>query len=151
MTVITPGVGATIQAPSVEGQFMQIIEYFQGLETANGNVTSYFSGTYDSDTLLFAGAFNVPILPSGNTAAWVGNTVNFLSGTFSAGTGGTFTSTTALDYLLAVCMKIIALQNDITKNPANTQNVTIKIDANKNILSGTFSLPFTIAVTQTGA
>jgi hypothetical protein len=61
VTVITPGGGATISATTVEGQFLQLIEYYQTLEAGNGNTTNFFSGTYDSDTLIFTGNFKIPI------------------------------------------------------------------------------------------
>lgn len=40
MTVITVGTNGTIQSPTLEGQFVQLVEFFQGIEKAGGNQTS---------------------------------------------------------------------------------------------------------------
>lgn len=150
MTVVTVGTGATIQLPTLEGQFVQLIEFFQGIEKTPGNQTTYFTGTYDSDELIFDGNFKLPITPGVAGASFTANTTNFLVGTFAPGTGGTFTAVKALDYFLEVTMKIITLQNDDSKNPQKAQNVTLLIDANQNTASGSFKMPFTKSVTSTG-
>ncbi|WP_293126885.1 hypothetical protein [Microcoleus sp. bin38.metabat.b11b12b14.051] len=150
MAIVTPGTGATLQSPTLEGQFVQLVEFFQAIEKTGGNQTSYFASSFDSDDLLFSGTFSVPILPGATGAVFSGDTARFLIGTFAPGTGGTFTQATALDYFLAVAMRLVTFQNDVTKNPQNATNVTLEIDANKNIASGTFNLPFTKTVTPTG-
>jgi hypothetical protein len=61
VTTITVGTNSTIKGVSAEKQFCQLIEYFQELELANNNTTSYVSGNYDSDTLIFTGDFTMPV------------------------------------------------------------------------------------------
>ncbi|MEG4458909.1 hypothetical protein [Microcoleus sp. N9_A1] len=150
MAVIVVGTEATIQSPTAEGQFMQLIEYFQGLENIGGNITSYFSGNYDSDALIFNGDFIVPVLFDGTNMAFVGKTDGFLTGSFSPGTGGLFTATTALNYFIQVISHIIRWQNDLAKNPQKLENLTCTLDLNKRTLTGRFSLPFTRANSDTG-
>jgi hypothetical protein len=151
MATITPGTGGTIQSPLLEGQFMQLVEYFQSIEVTAGNVSSYFQATYDTDTLLFSGTFNVPlklVLPGLN---FIGNTVDFLVTTgFAPGTGGTFTAPTAIDYFLQVLARILAAQIELPTSSSNASNVTATINVNRLSLSGTFSLPFTKSPTGTG-
>jgi hypothetical protein len=45
MTSFTMGGGATIAATTIEGQFLQLIEYFQVLKASGGNTTNFFAGT----------------------------------------------------------------------------------------------------------
>jgi hypothetical protein len=40
MPIVNVGTGATIRGTTAETQFLQLIEYFQGLEAANNNITS---------------------------------------------------------------------------------------------------------------
>lgn len=150
MAIITAGTGATIQASTLEGQFIQTIEYFQELEQTGGNTTSYFSGSYDSDTRLFDGSFNVPVSLTGTAIAFVGKTEGFLTGTFTPGSGGTFTAATALDYFLQVLARFIKWQTDPAKNPTLDKNMTASINIATSVLSGNFNLPFTKAMTPSG-
>lgn len=149
MASITAGSGATIQSESLEGQFFQIVEYFQELEKIGGNTTSYFSGSYDSDTLLFDGTFTVPVI-LGETMTFAGKTEGFLSGTFTPGTGGTFTAATALDYFLQVLARIVNWQANNAKNPTVDKNITATINIATGTLSGSFSLPFDKQMTASG-
>lgn len=150
MALVNVGTAGTIKSPTVEGQFVQLIEYFQGLEALNGNTTNYVNGDYNSDTLIFAGTFTMPVKFTGVGLNFVGNTEGFLSGAFAPGAGGTFTGTTALDYFLQVVAYISNLQNDKAKNPKNNRNVTATININTGAVSGNFNVPFTRTVTDTG-
>jgi hypothetical protein len=151
MATITPGVGGTIQSPLIEGQFMQLVEYFQSIEVTGGNVSTFFEATYDTDTLLFSGRFTIPlklVLPGLN---FVGNTVDFLSTTgFTPGTGGTLTATTALDYFLQVVTRMLDGQSGLATSSSSANNVTATLNVNRLSLSGNFSLPFTKTPTSTG-
>lgn len=153
MTVITPGGGATISATTVEGQFLQLIEYYQTLEAGNGNTTNFFSGTYDSDTLIFTGNFKIPIKFSNSlNLNFIGDpdATSFPSGTFTVGANGTFTATLAINYFIQVLCFLMSLQNDLAKNPQKVQNVTATLDLNRNQLSGNFAVPYVKATTPTG-
>ncbi|MEG4964942.1 MULTISPECIES: hypothetical protein, partial [unclassified Microcoleus] len=61
ITVIIAGTNGTIKGTTAEAQFLQLIEYFQRLEAIGNNVTSYVTGNYDSDALLFTGDFTMPV------------------------------------------------------------------------------------------
>lgn len=150
MASITPGAGGTFQSSTLEGQFFGLIEYFQELEIAGGNITSYFSGSYDSDTLLFDGTFNIPVVLAQNAIAFTGKTEGFLSGTFATGTGGTFTAANALDYFLQVLARLLTWQSNNAKNPTVNKNVTASLNIVSGTLSGSFSLPFTKQITAAG-
>lgn len=153
MANITPGSGATILGDTVEKQFLQLIEYFQFLEAGGGNTTNFFSGTYDSDTLVFAGNFQIPIKFSGSlNLNFTGDpdATSFPSGTFTPGTGGTFTAALAINYFIQVVCHLMALQNDVGKNPQKVQNVTATLNLNRNLLTGNFSVPYTKTTTQMG-
>lgn len=153
MTNITVGSGATIAATTVEGQFLQLIEYFQSLEATAGNTTNFFAGTYDSDTLIFTGNFQVPIKfndPLNLTFIGDPDAANFPSGTFTPGTNGTFTAPLAINYFIQVVCRLMSLQNDLAKNPQKNQNVTATANLNRNLLSGSFTVPYTKQSTATG-
>jgi hypothetical protein len=153
MTAITAGNGATIGATTVEGQFLQLIEYFQTLEASGGNTTNFFAGTYDSDTLVFTGNFQVPTKfsdPLNLNFTGDPDVANFPSGTFAPGTGGTFTATLAINYFIQVLYRLITLQNDLAKNPQRIQNVTATLNLNRNLLTGNFTVPYLKSTTPTG-
>lgn len=153
MAIITAGSGATIQSTTAEGQFMQLVEYFQSLEAIAGNTTNFFSGTYDSDTLVFSGNFQIPIKFSGPPSlTFVGDpdVESFPSGVFNPGTGGTFTAPLAINYFSQVVSRLIDLQNDLAKNPTKLQNLTASVNMNRKQMTGNFTMPFSRAVTATG-
>lgn len=135
MTIFTAGSSATIAAPTVEGQFLQLIEYFQTLEASSGNTTNFLGGTYDSDTLTFTGSFQVPIKfsdPLNLNLIGDPDAASFPSGTFTPGTGGTFTATLAINYFIQVVSRLMSLQNDLAKNTQKNQNVTATANLNRN-------------------
>jgi len=153
MTQVTFGNGATVLGDTVEKQFIQLIEYFQSLGASNGNTTNFFAGTYDSDTLIFTGNFQVPIKFSGSlNLNFTGDPdiANFHSGTFTPGTGGTFTAALAINYFIQVVCHLMALQNDVAKNPKKEQNVMATLDLNRNLRTGNFNVPYTKTATPTG-
>ena len=153
MASITAGGGATIAATTVEGQFLQLIEYFQTLEASGKDTTNFFSGTYDSDTLIFSGNFSVPVKindPLNLVFTGDPDTGSFPTGTFTPGTAGTFTAPLAINYFIQVVNRLMGLQNDVSKNPQKIQNVTASINLNRNLLTGSFTVPYTKQATATG-
>jgi hypothetical protein len=153
MTNITVGSGAAILSNILEGQFLQLIEYYQTLESAGGNTTNFFAGTYDSDTLVFTGNFQVPIKFNDSlNLVFTGDpdVGNFPTGTFTPGTGGTFTAPLAINYFIQVVCRLMTLQNDLTKNPQKVQNVTATINLLRNLLTGNFTVPYVKTATATG-
>jgi hypothetical protein len=147
------GNGATITGTTIEQQFLQLIEYFQALEASGGNTTNFFAGTYDSDTLVFTGNFQVPVKfsdPLNLNLVGDPDTGNFPSGTFNPGTGGTFTATSAINYFIQVVCRLLSLQNDLAKNPQKNQNVTATLNLNRNLLTGSFTVPYLKSTTPTG-
>lgn len=130
MASVTTGANETIKGTTAEAKFLQLIEHIQGLEAANNNVTSFVSGNYDSDTLLFAGDFTMPVKLVGSGLSFTGKTESFLlDASFTPGTGGKFTATNVLDYFLQVLSFILSSQNDKSKNPDETKNVTCNVNA----------------------
>jgi hypothetical protein len=151
MAGVTPGANESIKGTTAETKFLQLIERFQSLEAANNNVTNYVTGSYDSDTLLFSGDFTMPVKIVGSGLSFTGKTESFLSDpSFSAGTGGQFTATNVLDYFLQVLAFILNTQNDKTKNPDETKNITCNVNATNGTINGSFTLPFVRVVTDTG-
>ncbi len=153
MATVVAGAGATIAGSTVERQFLQLIEYYQSLEAAGGNTTNFFAGTYDSDTLIFTGNFQVPIkLNDSLNLSFTGDpdATNFPSGTFSPGTNGTFTAPLAINYFIQVVCRLMSLQNDLAKNPQKVQNVTATVNLNRNLFTGSFTVPYAKVATATG-
>jgi hypothetical protein len=153
MANVTAGGGATITGDTVEKQFLQLIEYFQTLEASAGNTTNFFSGTYDSETLIFTGNFQVPIkfVDSLNlTFTGDPDAASFPSGSFTPGTGGTFAAPLAINYFIQVVCRLMSWQNDLAKNPQKNQNVTATANLGRLLLLGNFTLPYVKTVTPTG-
>jgi len=151
MAIVSSGAGETIKGTTAEAKFLQLIEHCKTLEAANNNVTTYVTGNYDSDTLLFTGDFTMPVKFAGSGLNFTGKTESFLSDpSFTAGTGGKFTATNVLDYFLQVLSFILSTQNDKSKNPDETKNITCNINATNGTISGSFALPYHRVVTETG-
>lgn len=150
MVNTVPGANSTVKGTNGETQFCQLIELFQGWEAAGNNVNSFVSGNYDSDALLFTGDFTAPVKFTGTGLNFVGKTESFLTGTFTPGTGGKFTAANALDYFLEVLAFMLATQNDDSKNPNKTKNISASVNATNGTVSGSFTLPFTRVITDTG-
>ncbi|MEG4883006.1 hypothetical protein QUB75_19695 [Microcoleus sp. K1-B6] len=150
MTIIIPGTNGTIRGTTVETQFFQLIEYFQGLEALSNNTVTYVTGNYDSDALLFTGDFTMPVKFTGVGLNFLGKTESFLSGTFTPGAGGQFVAANALDYFLEVLAFILSYQNNDAKNPNKLKNVSASINATNGTLTGSFTMPFTRIITDTG-
>lgn len=153
MANVTAGDGVTATGDTIEKQFLQLIEYYQSLEASAGNTTNFFAGTYDSDTLVFTGNFQVPIkFVDSLKLTFTGDpdAASFPSGSFTPGTGGTFTATLAINYFIQVVCQLISWQNDLAKNPQKVQNVTATANLSRLLLTGNFTLPYTKTVTPMG-
>jgi hypothetical protein len=132
---------------------MQLIEYYQTLEAGAGNTTNFFAGSYDSDTLVFTGNFQLPIKFNDQlNLSFIGDpdAGNFPTGIFTPGTNGTFTAALAINYFIQVVCRVISTQNDLVKNPNRLQNVTATANLNRYLLTGSFAVPYTKQATSTG-
>lgn len=71
--------------------------------------------------------------------------------TITAGTGGTLKSTTAEGVLVEALILQKINENDTAKNPSGTiDNISVSIDLDTQILSASWTLPVTRAITTTG-
>jgi hypothetical protein len=71
--------------------------------------------------------------------------------TITPGTGGTLKSTTAEGVLVEALILQKINENDATKNPSTTiDNISVSIDLDTQILSGSWTLPVTRTITTTG-
>lgn len=60
----TPGTGGTFKSVTIEAYVLEVLMYLQSLElqpTKNPQNRNYITGTYNSDSKLYAGTFNLPI------------------------------------------------------------------------------------------
>ena len=146
MAPITPSEGGTFTGDTAEKIAFQALTWWQFQEenkTVNPLGEEYFTGSKstDTDNKFFEGTWKIPAVfvpkPLGITA----NTI-YQGLTFTPGTGGTFSGSTAESYTLQVLLWLIQRQNDTSNyNPDKYEYITAKYDANRNLWEGTFEHP----------
>lgn len=156
MAIITPGVAATILAPTAEGQAFQLLQWWQMQEenlTINPTQLEYFTGSKSTDTgnKFFEGAWKIPANFSIEAPLTIVATPLYQGLVFTPGTTpGTFTAATPTAYTLQVLLWLVARQNDSAFNPDRFTNVVAKFDANNGIYEGTFKLPYVTTLLPNG-
>lgn len=159
MAIITPGIAATILAPTAEGQLFQLMQWWQMQEenqSINPNGQEYFTGIKGTDTgnKFFEGTWKIPASLMGdsvNTLFTVSPSIVYPGLTFTPGTTvGTFTATTPAAYTLQVILWLITLENNSQSNPDNFEYITAKFDANAGMYEGSFKIPFITTLLANG-
>jgi hypothetical protein len=156
MAIITPGVGATILAPTAEGQAFQLLQWWQMQEenlSINPLQQEYFTGIKNTDTgnKFFEGSWKIPTTFAATALFTLVPAALYLGLTFTPGTTpGTFTGATPTAYTLQVLLWLVNRESNSVFNPDGFFNVTAKYDANAGIYQGTFKLPYTTSLLPNG-
>lgn len=156
MAIITPGVAATILAPTAEGQAFQLLQWWQMQEenlTINPTQLEYFTGSKSTDTgnKFFEGTWKIPVSFTSQNPFTVAPALLYQGLTFTPGTTpGTFTATTPTAYTLQVMLWLVSREIDSQFNPDRFTNITAKLDANNGIYEGTFKLPYVTTLLANG-
>jgi hypothetical protein len=144
MATITPGTGATINAPTIEGQLFQLIHWINNAEAISGGDNNKFSlsktdGLMESTFTLDGQLIYVPTTGKVNESP-----LPYLaSQSFSAGTTlGTFKSTIFSEYFVDVLLYMITWQRNTIKNTQQIQAANLSFDFATAKYSGSLSLPF---------
>jgi len=154
MAAITPGEGATIQAPTAEGQAFQLLQWWQLQEenqALNPNGEEYFTGTKNTDTnnKFFEGTWKIPA--NFSPAPLTLQATEIYQGlTFTKGTGGTFAGGTPSAYTLEVLLWLVQRENDSAYNPDRFNYISAKYDANLRMWEGTFKIPYQTSLLPNG-
>lgn len=156
MAIITPGVDATILAPTAEGQAFQLLQWWQMQEenlTINPLQQEYFTGNKNTDTgnKFFEGKWKIPVTFASQALFTLVPGSLYSGLTFTPGTTpGTFAGTTPTAYTLQVLLWLINRENDSTFNPDKFSNITAIYDANTGVYEGTFKLPYITSLLPNG-
>lgn len=146
MAIITVGTGATINAPTIEGQLFQLIHWVNNAESTAGGNESKFSLTKGEDGLLES-TFTLDGQLTHTLAAGTvtESPLPYLTSTaFNAGNPlGTIKGTTFSQYFIDCCLYAIVWQRQTnTKNPQKLTGVTLEFDFAEARYSGKVSLPY---------
>lgn len=156
MAVITPGTGATILAPTAEGQAFQLLQWWQMQEenlTINPTQLEYFTGSKSTDTgnKFFEGTWKIPANFTSAASLTIAASPLYQGLVFTPGTTpGTFTGAIPTTYTLQVLLWLVNRESNSQFNPDRFVNVTAKFDANSGIFEGTFKLPYTTTLLPNG-
>ena len=155
MTTITPGTGGTLKSPTAEGQMIEIISYLKKQElntTVNTTNANNVTGSFTEATQIFTGSFSIPIGTVADSSGVITlQATNYLpTASFSAGTGGTFTSNNPAQYLLEVATFLQNTENNATKNTQQHNYISFTFDGDTSVYSGTVSLPISMQISSTG-
>lgn len=152
MAQITPGTGATITAPTAEGQLMAVVHFIRAQEAnleKNPTGRQSVTGSFNIVSLLFTGTFELlfdtTITATGTLEIKCRETLSGV--TFTPGTGGTFKSAAPMGYLSEVLQYLQTKELNPTINSDGTlNNITDNFSSDTQILSGTFALPVDFAL-----
>lgn len=151
MAIITPGTGGTLKKSTAEGQLLELLTLLQITEAQFTNTLDAIQISYNLDLLIASSVFAIPASESidGNGAI-IRTASNYLTSlTFSPGTGGTFKSANAAQYLMELIGYLQSRENDPAKNPSNFNKITSNFDGDTNLFSGTVSLDVDVTLDNT--
>lgn len=157
MAVITPGIGATITAPTAEGQAFQLFQWWQNQEensSLNPLGQEYFTGSKNTDTnnKFFEGTWKIPATLSPTSLFTVVPQPLYSGLVFTPGTTpGTFTGATPTAYTLQVILWLINREANSQFNPDKFANFTAQYDAATGFYEGKFKLPYLTTLLPNGA
>jgi hypothetical protein len=155
MTAITPGIGGTLKAPSAEGQLLELssfIRFKEQLAATNPNSRTNLTVSYNFQTFAANMTFSMPAAPGINASGQaIITAIPYLVSTgFTAGTGGTFKSTTPEAYLLELVTYLQIKEADASKNPTTANNISADYSSDDNIFSGNATMPFIASLDTNG-
>lgn len=154
MASITPGTGATINAPSIEGQLFQLIHFINNAEAIAGGDFNNFSLEKSEDGILtssFTLAGQYLYTPA--TGVYAESATPYLASTpFTAGTpAGTIKGITLAQYFVDAVSYALVWQKNTIKNPQKVTGVQMSFDYQNCIFSGSLSLPYATFLGVSGA
>ncbi len=154
MATITPGTGATINAPTIEGQLFQLIHFINNAEAIAGGDSNKFSLDKNEDGILTS-AFTLSgqFIYTPATGVFTASALPYLSSaTFNAGNPlGTIKGTTLAQYFIDAISYAIVWQKNVLKNPRKVVGATLKFDYTTDTYSGNLSLPYSTLLGAGGA
>ena len=154
MATIIPGTGATINAPTIEGQLFQLIHFINNAEAVAGGTSNKFSLDKSEDGILTS-TFTLEgqLAYTSSTGVFTESALPYLASTaFNAGNPlGTIKSTTLGQYFIDCCMYVIVWQRNAAKNPQKVTGAALDFDFVTSIYSGSLSLPYATLLGAGGA
>lgn len=155
MAAITSGTGSTLKTTTAEGQCLEALIFLQIQEAStvrNPLAQNSIDGAIDTNTMVFAGSFNMPAKQTLGTNGGLLISANpYLSGViFAAGSGGTFKSSTCEAYALETLMYLQFLEQNDLKNPQGRNFISGSYNIDTAVYSGSFSLPIVLVIGPAG-
>lgn len=153
MAIITPGTGATISAPTIEGQLFQLVHWINSAEAIAGGDANRFSLAKDEDGILTS-SFTLPgqFVYTSSNGTFSESTIPYLASTvFNPGSPlGTRKGATFAQYFIEAMSYASVWQNNLTKNQQKLTGVQLAFDYQTLTYTGSLSLPYTTALSASG-
>jgi len=153
MATITAGTGATINAPTIEGQLFQLLHFINNAESIAGGDFNKFSLEKDEDGILTS-AFTLDgqFLYTPATGVYFATATPYLASTaFTAGNPlGTIKGTTLAQYFIDAISYALVWQKNVSKNPQKVTGVQTTFDFSTCTYSGNLSLPYASSLGANG-
>ncbi|MGB7712009.1 MAG: hypothetical protein WBL95_21155 [Microcoleus sp.] len=153
MATITPGVDATINAPTIEGQLFQLIHFINTAEAIAGTELTKFTLSKGEEGILTSDfTLDGQLIYDSFTGKAAESAIVYLaSTTFTSGsTPGTIKGATLSQYFIDACQYALVWQRNTTKNPQKVTAVTLNFDYATATYSGSLSLPYATLITNDG-
>lgn len=155
MAAIAPGSGGSLKSTTAESALVESILFLKQCErdsAKNPNGTQAVNYAITDSGQTFSGDFSISATQTLTGTGSLAIAANpYLTSTgFTAGSGGTFKSTTIESTVLEVLMYLQFLEADATKNTNGRNFVTGTYNSDTRIYRGTFSLPVAVAIGPNG-
>lgn len=153
MATIIPGVEATINASTIEGQLFQLVHFINNAESVAGGDFNKFSLTKGEDGILTSDfALDGQLIYDNTIGKATENAVPYLASTiFTPGTTpGTIKGATLAQYFIDACLYMVVWQRNSIKNPQKITAATLKFDYSTATYTGNLSLPYSVTIGNGG-
>ncbi len=156
MAIITAGIGATVVAPTAEGQAFQLLQWWQMQEenlTINPLGQEWFTGAKSTDTnnKFFEGTWKIPATFTAAAPLTLIPGIIYQNLVFTPGTtSGTFNGVTAPAYTLQLLLWLVNRESNSQFNPDKFDNTTAIYDARLGVYEGKFKLPYITSLLPNG-
>ena len=154
MATITAGTGATINAPTIEGQLFQLVHFINNAEAGAGGDVNKFSLDKSEDGILTSTfSLDGQLIYTPDTGVFTESALPYLASTvFTAGDPlGTIKATTLAQYFIdAMKYAVVWQKNTATKNPQKVTGAALDFDFATWTYSGSLSLPYATLLGSNG-
>lgn len=153
MAQITVGSSGTLLALTAEGQAMELLIFLQKKEHEMNSGEDRVQASINLNNFTFNGSFSIPAIQAINELGQLVISANdYLPGVvFNGGSGGTFKSQTATQYLIEVINYLQLQEQSLAKNPNQENRVSAQYDIDTKLFTGNIRLNVNAGIDSSGS